>query len=575
MRISQLIDAPAEWIVPAPIDPTCGWNALDSHPLVSAILHRRGITSREEAEAFLDPSNGPRPDPMHLPNMAAAVDRIRRAISQGETIAIFGDYDVDGITSSLILTEALTHATGPRKVITRLPERAEGYGLNPRAIAEFQASGVSLVIAVDCGSTDHDHAAALAQAGIGLVIFDHHHMLDSGPAEAITVSPQLNGDGTYHDLTAAGVAWLAVSALADAGVPVTEHEDGVDGWLELAALGTVADVAPVVGVNRWIVARGVTTIRTRPRPGVEAVVRSSGLEPASVSATDISFALAPRLNAAGRIDTPRLAFDLLATRDRTEARQLALLLEQVNIKRKSRSAQLLDQARAQITKRPGWQQEPVFTLQHADWEPGLVGAVASRLVEDVRRPVLLFQSDGNTLHGSARSVDGINIVELLAEVAPSLTRYGGHSLAAGVTLQAAELESVTAHLVQSILATGIQVPMPRQIRIDAKVPGKYLVADTVRQLDRLEPFGRGNERPTMLIERAQLLQYAAMGSDRSHLKIQARHEGRQIEAIAWGSAWRSKELIGARSISLAGKLEINSWNGQERLQMVLDDFRIA
>jgi len=409
-----------------------------------------------------------------------------------------------------------------------------------------------------------------------LVIVDHHHMRDTGPQGAITVSPQLDADPTCHDLTAAGVVYLLVCALASRGVKVSSNDQNVgSAYLDLVALGTVADVAPLAGINRSLVARGVDLMRTSPRPGVAALIESAGMQASLITASNISFALAPRLNSAGRMGSPQLAFDLLMIRNAAEARRLARELEQVNIQRRSRSAQVLAEAWETITRQVDWQTRPVFVIQHPGWEAGLVGAVASRMVEEARRPVLLFHEQNGMLSGSARSIDGFNLMDAIQEVAPLLTRFGGHSLAAGLALDRDNLAPLEAHLAGTMEAAGVTVPAPKRLRIDATLPPDHLALQTVRDLSRMEPFGRGNDQPVLRIAQAQLLKYSAMGQDRSHLKIFAKAGSRQIEAICWGAAERSRELVVSRSVDLVGRLEINSWNGQERLQMILDDFRAS
>ena len=576
MRSPNLIDTRPEWIEPATIPPTSNWRELDANPLVAAILYRRGITTAADANAFMNPAQHATPDPFCIPNVLAAVERIVLAIHRGECIGIFGDYDADGITSTAIMTMALRHALDPGKVIPRLPDRAEGYGLNEAAIGEFADAGVSVVIAVDCGSSDHASAAAIAKRGMDLVIIDHHQMRDSGPEGAITVSPQLDSDPICHNLTAAGVVYLVVCALASRGVKVSGNDlDVGSAYLDLVALGTVADVAPLTGINRSLVARGVELIRSSPRTGVAALIVSAGLTAPSITATNISFALAPRLNAAGRMGSPQLSFDLLMTRNAVEARRLAAELEQVNLRRRSRSAQVLAEAWELITRQHDWQTRSIFAIHHPGWEPGLVGAVASRMVEEARRPVLLFREDGGMLSGSARSVDGFNLVDALEEVAPLLGRFGGHRLAAGLSLSIANLPELESHIVAKMLSLGVTVPAPRTLRIDATLPTDYLSLQTVRDIGQMEPFGRGNDQPVLRIPQAQLLKYSAMGQDRSHLKIVAKSGNRQIEAICWGVAERSRELVTSRTVDLVGKLEINSWNGQDRLQMILNDFRAS
>jgi single-stranded-DNA-specific exonuclease len=255
------------------------------------------------------------------------------------------------------------------------------------------------------------------------------------------------------------------------------------------------------------------------------------------------------------------------------ASKLAYELEQVNFHRKSRSAQVLAEAYDAITRQRDWQEQTLFAVHHERWETGLVGAVASRLVEEVRRPVFLFHEEDGMLVGSARSVDGFNLVDTLREAAPLLHRFGGHSLAAGLSLAKENLPHLESHIADAIGRLEMRIPSPRQLRIDANLPPEYLKLGTVSEISRMEPFGRGNDQPLLRITDADLLQYSVMGADRSHLKIQAKTGGRQIEAISWSGAWRSQELVARRHIDLVGKLEINRWNGQERLQLVLEDFR--
>ncbi len=579
MRSSHLLDTRPEWIEPVSIPKASNWRDLDANPLVAAILYRRGIHTVEDANAFMHPTRHATPDPFCIPNMQAAVERIVQAIHRDERIAIFGDYDADGITSTAILTQALGHALDPDKVIPRLPDRGEGYGLNLAAITEFADAGVSLVIAVDCGSSDHASAAAITERGMDLVIVDHHRMRDTGPPDAITVSPQLDTDPMCHHLTAAGVVYLLVCALASRGIKVsaddTDAGPAAIAFLDLVALGTVADVAPLTGINRSLVARGVELIRTSPRHGIAALIEAAGLKASSITATNISFALAPRINSAGRMGSPQLAFDLLMTRNAAEARRLAGELEHVNLRRRSRSAHVLAEAWEDITRGPDWSTRPVLAVHHPGWEPGLVGAVASRLVEEARRPVLLFREENGVLSGSARSINGFNLVDALEAVEPLLIRFGGHSQAAGLSLAVEHLARLETHIAESMDAAGIQVPVPRTLLIDATLPPGYLTLETVRDIGRMEPFGRGNDQPVLRIPQAQLLKYSAMGHDRSHLKIFAKAGNRQIEAIGWGAAERSRELVTSRAVDLVGKLEINTWNGQDRLQMILNDFRAS
>ncbi len=575
MHLVQMAHVPPTWIEPEPIPTDSDAGSWHPDPLIRALLYRRGIRDRTAVADFLDARRRPAPDHLRLPNIDRAIARIGEAVEKGERIGIFGDYDVDGITSTALLTLALRSIVGADRVTPALPERADGYGMNPRAIAEMATAGVKLLIAVDCGSSDHEHAALVSASGMDLIILDHHRMADYGPDGAITVSPQLDAGSNLHDLSAVGVAYLLVSGLAQAGFPVADgHDAGEARFLDLVALGTVADVSPLRGVNRALVRDGLRTLAcSGTRPGVRALLDAAGLSPDAVTAEDIAFKIGPRINAAGRLESPCLAFDLLMTEEPREARRLAGALEALNQKRKVWTDRLMREATDAIGRKPGWKSRSVLALHSPEWPSGLVGAAASRLAEELRRPVLVFRDDGDVLHGSARSIDGFNLVDALTGASPLLTRYGGHSRAAGVTLPKANLERLETHLEESVTKSGLTIPSPRRIVIDADLAGDRLSPRTVRALAPLEPFGAGNPVPMFRIRDARVQRYTTMGQEKQHLKIAVTVGGRPLEAVLWSAAWRSSELLLVRTVDLVGRLEINAWNGQERLQMIAEDFR--
>lgn len=575
MHLAQMAHVPPIWIEPEPI--LAGSDAASWHPdpLIGALLYRRGIRDRAGAADFLDDRRRIAPDHLRLPNIEQAIVRIGEAIEKGQRIGIFGDYDVDGVTSTALLTLALRSVMRHDMVIPALPERADGYGLNERVIRSMVKAGVKLLIAVDCGSSDHEQVRVATASGMDVVILDHHRMADDGPDGAITVSPQLRADGDLHELAAVGIVYLLVSGLAQAGFPVAEeHDEGEAGFLDLVALGTVADVAPLRGVNRALVRDGLRAMNCPgTRPGVQALLRAAGIAPVAVTAEDIAFRIGPRINAAGRIDSPCLAFNLLMAEDVPDAQRLAGKLEELNQKRKLRIDRLMREATETIARIPGWKNRSLLALHSREWSSGLVGAAASRLAEELRRPVLVFREDGDVLHGSARSIDGFNLVDALAGASAMLTRYGGHSLAAGVTLPKVNLDRFEAHLEKSVASSGLAIPSPRRIVIDADLADDQVTAQTVRVLNVLAPFGAGNPVPVFRLRDVQVQRYMTMGQEKQHLKLAVKVGGRPLEAVLWSAAWRSNELVMVRTVDLVGRLDINGWNGQERLQMIVEDFR--
>jgi single-stranded-DNA-specific exonuclease len=407
-----------------------------------------------------------------------------------------------------------------------------------------------------------------------LVIIDHHHMADAGPAGAITVSPRLSDASNLQDLTAAALAWLFVRALActSAGARSASGPMAKE-YLDLAALGTVADVAPLTGYNRSIVRSGLQLIRSGTRPGLAALLQSANQDRSLATARTISHAMAPRLNAAGRLSTPRLALEVLMAPDLRSAVAPSRALEDVNARRRQRSQEVSREAWDLIARQPGWREKPVIAAASDTWEAGIVGAVASRLSEDLRRPVFLFRRANGVLSGSARSVEGLDLMASLAGIDPLLERYGGHRLAAGISLREEHLPALESHLTGILLASGIQIPAPKVLRIAANLPPHLATVETAGALQELEPFGRGNEEPLLRLGNANLIQYSTMGAGKDHLRVVVEAGGNRLDAILWNGADRSRELMARRTVDLLGRLETNSWNGRQRVQIILEDFR--
>jgi single-stranded-DNA-specific exonuclease len=564
-----------EWIEPAAIPGGTDLAALHPNPLVARVLYSRGIADAASARAFADTRAAAPPSPWELPNMEEAAERVTQALDAEETIAIFGDYDADGITSAALLTRALRHHLGPDRIVTLLPERDEGYGLNLRGVGDAARAGATLLIAVDCGSNDHAAVAAAHKAGMDVVVLDHHQIAGAAPEQAIVVSPQLGGDPAYRDLTGVGIAWLLVTAMAHNGVTIADPPARTErGYLDLVAIGTVADVSPLLGINRSIVRDGIAVLRKSIRPGLRAMAQVADRKIQSLTSADISFAIAPRLNAAGRLGSPRLAYDLLMADDPAHAEQLALELERVNRQRKSLATSIEEQAVAQILARPDWEDWPVLIASGSDWPAGMVGTVAAKISEASGRPAILFQSCGDgVLKGSARSIPGVDITAHLGELDHLLIRYGGHSGAAGLSLKQEHLEELAEELAMLVLAGEAEIPTPSLLPIDADLAPADLSQETVDALAALEPCGKDNAIPNVRIRGARMVEYATMGSANDHLKIRILHGDRTLECVFWGAAHRSRELLKARTVDIVGTLGINTWRDRSRLQLDVKDFK--
>lgn len=569
------------WIDPKPLP--AALPALHHDPLLAEVLYRRGLRDPAAAHAFLDARPRPAPDPDLLPNMDRAVERVCRALDGGETIAVFGDYDADGVTSTALLTRALRAAAADAgRVVPRVPTRGEGYGLSRNAIDAFHHAGVTLLIAVDCASTDHEHVAYAQECGLDVLVLDHHQMRDGGPTGAIVVSPQLPGDSDttsrpYRELSAVGIAYLLVAALAREGCRV----DGADGrepetnLLDLVALGTIGDVAPLTGLNRPLVRDGLGRLRERPRPGIAALCRRAGLEPADLTSTAVAFKLTPRLNAAGRMADPALALDLLLTDDHLEAERLAAEIEALNTRRRAESRQIVEDAEALLQAQPGWTERRILVVSSRAWSGGVLGIAAGQLAERYGRPAIVLSDDGTVSRGSARSIAGFDIAGALSRHGHLLDHHGGHSQAAGLTLPSAHVSGLTSALEAAIDAEGVPLAAEPEIRIDADVPLERLTLATARLLAGLEPLGTGNEPPVFRVRGARVAKYSAMGADRRHLKLHVGAGRGAIPVVAWGAADRSSELLRDPVVDLLVALSIDHWDGQTRLQVEAKDFRPA
>jgi single-stranded-DNA-specific exonuclease len=564
------------WIGPAPLPSDLP--PLHADPLLTELLFRRQIRDPLAAADFLNGDRRPPPNPHRLPTMEHAVDRIARAIETGERIAIYGDYDADGVTATALLVRALRSAVADdSRVIARLPTRREGYGLNPDAIAELAAAGATLLIAVDCGSTDHANAAYARAHGLDLVILDHHHMEGPGPADAIVVSAQQTADGPYRQLAAVGVAYLLVVALAQHGCLSRRDDSGnpETDLLDYVALGTIGDVSPLTGVNRALVRDGLRRIRQRPRPGIEALCRRAGIDPVTLSADQVAFKLAPRLNAAGRMSDPAIALRLLLTDDHRTSIQLAEEIEALNQLRRAESQRIVAEAEQILRTRPDWTDRRLLVIAGQGWTGGVLGIAASQLAERHGRPVIILNDDGMISRGSARSVPGFDIITALARAADLLHQHGGHSQAAGLAIATADLPHLEVALESALAATDLAIPFAPALRIDADLPNHRLTLETARLLESLEPFGAENEQPLLRVRGLRVRSYDTIGRDQSHLKLHLATPRGTVRAVCWGAADRSRELLSQPLIDAVATLSIDHWNGHPRLEIELKDFRTA
>ena len=540
------------------------------HPVVGQVLAARGFDSAAAAR-FLEVEGGYH-DPLGLPAMDAAVATVRSAMREGSTIAIYGDYDADGVTACAMLTRSLRAAGAT--VIPYIPNRmTEGYGLHAAALADLAAQGARCVITVDCGTSSVEVARG-RPAGMTLVVTDHHLALAPGgsppqlaPADAL-VNPKLPGSSYPFDgLAGAGVAFKLVQALEAAGaVP----PGSADASLGLAALGTIADMMPLRGENRVIVRDGLP--RIPDLPGLRALCEAAGtaLPPRG---TDVAFAVGPRINAAGRMEDARLALELCLSDDPEQAAQLAADLDTQNRLRQQAVAVALAQAEEQVADIDD--AAPAIVLGDPGWPMGIVGLVAGRLAERYARPAFIACLDPIEAKGSARSAGGVHIVRALDGAAPALLRYGGHAAAAGFSLDASQFEEFRELITAAVGEQNAGVERRRDFVIDCEISGLEMTPELCRALDRLEPCGQGNPAPLLAVRGARVLGTTTFGSEGQHVRVALATGSGIVEATAFNKPNLADHLPRGRLIDACFGLELDSFQGFERVRARLRDLRPA
>lgn len=558
----------------------CAPAGVGAEEVLATLLARHGCTTPAAIAAFLQPDPATLADPALMAGLSEAVDRLGRAHRRHEALAVWGDYDVDGLTSVALLCRAL----GGMGFDVRpyVPHRTrEGYGLNTDAIDRLAKGGVSLIVAVDCGISSRAEVAHARALGIDTIVIDHHHLPERLPEATAVIDPRRADCAyPYKEHAAVGLAYTLVRALVGTGFSLRggwqEDEADLLDLLELVALGTVADVAPLQGENRTLVAWGLDSLRHTTHPGLLALCAVAGLEPARIRAWDIGYVLGPRLNAPGRIAEPDLALRLLLSRSDAEARPLAGELDRLNRERRRELARIVEEATARVEAAgPPGDDRRLIQLDGEGWTAGVVGLVAGRLAERYSRPVVILERGAEVSKGSARSVDGFNIVEALTACADLLLGYGGHAKAAGLTVANEQLAPLYERLLALAEARLDAEQLRPTLALDLELSPEGLSLDLARTLGRLEPFGYGNPEPLILLRGVKTLS-PTTSSDGKHL-IFTLHAagGRLLRSIAFGQGERRAELLRTPRVDLAGTLRREWWQGQERLSFQVRDFRSA
>ena len=540
-------------------------------PLCAAVLSARGMDTPEKAARFLDSGRSRFYDPFLLEDMDKAVERVRRALDGGETIAVYGDYDVDGITATCLLTEALKELGG--NVVSYIPDRTEeGYGLNPGAIGRLGSRGVTLIVTVDCGITAAAEVEYARSLGVDVVVTDHHRCKDTLPAACAVVNPRRPGCAyPFPELAGVGVALKLAQAL----FPAHQREEVFRRFGELVAIGTVADVMDLTDENRALTRQGLELLADTRRPGLRTLLREVGLEEGNLpTAVTVSYGLAPRLNAAGRMEQAAVALELLLTRDAARGEELAQALCRLNRERQAIELDIYEQCAQRLEKDPSLA-SPAIVLAGEGWHQGVVGIVASRLAEKYSCPAFMISLEGGHGKGSCRSFGGFNLFGALERCAGLLEGYGGHEMAAGFTVLEENIPELSRHLRELVSAYAGGRPMEASIDVDAEVDDCALL--TARQVDALsvlEPFGTGNPRPVFLLRSAAVVTCCDVGGGR-HLKMRVRRDGVMLDAIFFSANAAACGVLPGERLDLVFSPQINEFRGNRAVQLQVCDLRPA
>jgi len=535
-------------------------------PAITQLLYNRGLTEPSQLEAFIAADERLTNDPALLPDMHQAVARIYQALLSGEKIAVYGDFDTDGITATALLVQGLTILDG--KVTPYIPHRlTEGYGLKTAALENLYRQGISLVVSVDCGITAFPEVKKARRMGLDIVITDHHTPTDVIPPANAVVNPKLpESDYPFPELAGVGVALKLLQALFNG----LGKEDKLNQLTDLVALGTVADMVPLLGENRYLVKEGLKRINAAPRLGIQELTALTGLNAGRIASENVTWSLAPRLNAAGRLEHAMSSYQLLMTDSPQEAHDLAVWLEGKNSERQKMTAKAQARAREQVAAQGD---APLLLAGDRDFPGGILGLVASRLADEFYRPAVVVRIGDRLSSGSCRSIPEFNIIQALRQCASLFTHFGGHAQAAGFSMLTRNLPRLEEALLEMAASQLAGVDLRPRLDIDTEVKLSELAGDTFPMMQQLAPFGSGNPPPNFLSHRVDIVDRRTMGSNGEHIRLKLKQDDTLWDAVGFGLGSQLTENLSP--IDIVYNLEIDHWSGEERLRLNILDFAPA
>ena len=530
-------------------------------PEAARLLFSRGIKDEDSLSLFLAPSLDDLHDPYLLRDMDKAVNRIRRAIEQGEFILVYGDYDADGMTSASILKETLEQLGA--ECLVYLPNRfTDGYGPNASVYKYFiEQQGISLIVTVDNGVAGHEAIDLARSMGVDVIVTDHHSLPEVLPDAYAIVHPEHpESDYPFKHLAGCGVAFkLACALLEEVQVEL----------LDLVAIGTIADMVSLTDENRIMVQYGLEVLRNTQRLGLQELFEIAGISSSDLTEETVGFQLAPRLNALGRLDDPNPAIDLLTGFDDEEVREIALMIQEKNEERKEIVQAIYEEAKSLVDPN-----KSVQVLAKEGWNPGVLGIVAGRLLEELGQTVIVLNIEDGRAKGSARSIEAVDIFEALNPHRELFIAFGGHAGAAGMTLEAEQLDALSEILETYVKDKGIDAKGKNTLYLDEELDLESLSLETVKSFERLAPFGMDNQKPVFYIRDFQVENARSMGAGDSHLKLKISKGTASFEVVAFGQGSKATEFSQVKQLELAVTLSVNQWNGQTTLQLMMVDARV-
>ena len=543
---------------------------LNISPILAQLLINRGTKETLNARRFLKADLKDLRDPYIFQDMEKAVDKILKAINNDERILIYGDYDVDGITSVALLFSVLREFT--TNLYYYIPNRfQEGYGLNEEAIDIAFKNNFKLIITVDCGISSISEIEKANNYGIDVIVTDHHQPQKDLPSAIAIINPKCDTNYPFKELAGVGVSFKVAQALYS---KLKKNQDDLWSLLDYVALGSIADSVPFIDENRILIKYGLKALNQTKKEGLKALIMESGINYGNLGTREVNFALAPRINAAGRLGDSKLALELLLTNSESKAKYLSRKLSEINKRRKEIGDNILREARKLASKQVKEEDNKVLVLASENWNQGVIGIIASRLVDEFNRPVIIISKKDGIAKGSGRSINGFHLYNVLELCQDILINFGGHKLAAGITIESnkiSEFKSRINEISQDFIKEDDLSP---ELKIDARISLSNINFGLVKDINILEPFGIGNPQPVFCSYNNTISDWRLVGEKREHLKLKIREENSKLEGIGFKLGRIGNQIFSKNKVvDLAFNIELNKWNGTENVQLNIKDIK--